>query len=467
MARSTTSVRLAAVALGVAVVTACGTEESVFDTPVPNELINGNDAGNGQLGNSKGDGGPADELKGCATEQRKADPLPLDIVIMLDTSGSMSSQVAQGVSKYKAVSDAVAAFVTDSGSAGIGVGMQFFPVPTAGTPGSCATSADCPGATGPCTTKLCTQGGPLTFCDTKADCAPSANCVPAARCQFGQNTYCVNTASACGADANGFQLGSCQAQASGSCIAADSCNAADYAAPVVNVAMLPAAGTSIIAALAAKEPVGNTPTSEALQGAVDAASAYAAANPGHTVIALLATDGLPTECDTNMAIISGIASAALAASPAVKTFVIGVFSANETATAQPNLDQIATAGGTAKAFIVKQGASTTADFIAAMNTIRGTALPCDYVLPVPEAGTPDYDKLNVQHTAPDGKKTVYPNTKDAASCGAGGGWYYDVDPASGGTPTKIVLCATTCQDVKGKGGQVDVVVGCKTQTNVR
>ena len=97
------------------------------------------------------------------------------------------------------------------------------------------------------------------------------------------------------------------------------------------------------------------------------------------------------------------------------------------------------------------------------NTIRGNALPCDYALPVPKSGTPDYDKMNVQYTSPTGQKTVFPNKKGAAACDAGGGWYYDVDPSTGGSPTKIVLCPTTCNDVKAKGGQVDVVVGCKTQ----
>jgi hypothetical protein len=71
--------------------------------------------------------------------------------------------------------------------------------------------------------------------------------------------------------------------------------------------------------------------------------------------------------------------------------------------------------------------------------------------------------MNVQHTDPGGKKTLLPNRAGAASCDAGGGWYYDVPPAGGATPTKVVLCPTSCDAVKAAGGQIDVVVGCKTQ----
>jgi len=448
------------VALGAALLgAACGSEDSSeFKDP---SLTGGNGTTSGGTLNSADGSAVAPELTGCATEQKKATPLPLDLYVMLDTSGSMYTQVSAGVSKDKAVKDALDAFVTDPGSAGIGIGLNFFPLPAAGTPASCTSSAQCPG-TGPCSMKACAQPGSLVFCNSTADCI-SGPCINVGRCEYAKNVYC-GVGSACGPDSNGFDRGNCVAQTSGFCSTGNSCADADYVTPAVPVATLPGAAGAISAALAAKEAYGNTPTSAALKGAVDAAKSYAEANPGHTVVAVLATDGLPTECDTDMGNISAIAAAALAGTPSIKTYVIGVFASNEAAVAQTNLDQIAAAGGTGSATIVTATASTTAQFLAAMNTIRGTALPCDYVLPTPAAGgEPDYDKMNVQHTDNAGAKTVFPNRSGAAACDAGGGWYYDVTPSPTASPKKVILCPSTCEAVKAKGGQIDVVVGCKTQ----
>lgn len=445
---------------GLVLVAACGTEggSEFEENPIGSSGSSGTSS-SGTLQSGDASTTPP-ELVGCATDQKKADPLPLDLYVMLDTSGSMHTQVSAGVSKDKAVKDALDAFVTDPGSAGIGMGLQFFPVPTAGTPASCTDSSQCNG-NGPCSMKVCAQPGPLVFCDSNSDCAPF-QCISAGRCANAQNVYCT-PGTACGPDVNGFDRGTCIAQAAGYCSTSDSCTATDYSTPAVPIAMLPGAGGAVSAALAAKQAYGNTPTSAALQGAVDAAKAYAEANPGHTVVAVLATDGFPTECDTDMNNVAAIAAAALAGTPSIKTYVIGVFSADEAALAQTNLDQIAVAGGTTTALIVTATASTTAQFVAAMNKIRGNALPCDYVLPKPASGEPDYDKMNVQHTDPGGKKTLLPNRSGAGACDASGGWYYDVSPTGGGIPTKVILCPTTCDAVKAAGGQVDVVIGCKTQ----
>jgi hypothetical protein len=43
-----------------------------------------------------------------------------------------------------------------------------------------------------------------------------------------------------------------------------------------------------------------------------------------------------------------------------------------------------------------------------------------------------------------------------------GGWYYDIDPTTGGTPTKIIMCTQTC-DAFGLGGKVDIQLGCTTE----
>jgi hypothetical protein len=181
------------------------------------------------------------------------------------------------------------------------------------------------------------------------------------------------------------------------------------------------------------------------------------------VVLVLATDGLPTRCSPYDS--AAIATLAATGLPDVKTFVVGVFASFEQGVAKPNLDAIAKGGGTDQAFIVSTSGNVTADFQKAMDQIRGAALPCDYNVPSPQSGTPDFGRVNVKFTKGDGTASVFPQAKGGAgACDAGGGWYYDVDPATGGTPTKITLCPASCDAVKngGSGAKIDVLLGCQT-----
>jgi hypothetical protein len=460
------------------VAVACGSSDgSVFNDGTGDGGL-GDDGsllgGDGSIGPFSGDGSVVDPdaFTACAADTQTATALPLDLYFMIDTSGSMAELVTASTTKWTAVKTALTSFVQDPGSAGIGVGLQFFPVPKAGVPATCTTSAQC-GAGAPCLMNLCIAPGlqQLVACTTVADCPKGGQCVPAGVCSLEQNIYCPSAAfgRSCGLDSNGFPAGTCQAQTSSFCLNGDSCSAPDYAAPAAPIAALPGAAGAVINALAGKLPMGDTPTSAALTGAITAAKAYATAHAGHTVAAVMATDGLPTECDTNIAGVAGVAQAAFAGSPSVKTFVIGEFAQSEAAIAQSNLDQIAAAGGTSKAFVVNTNQNVTQQFSAALNQIRGTALPCQYTLPVPKTGTPDYNKVNVEFTSASGQTVVIPYVKSAANCGANGGWYYDVDPATGGKPTTIIVCQTTCSTLKagGQGSKVVVVQGCQTVTGIK
>jgi hypothetical protein len=235
----------------------------------------------------------------------------------------------------------------------------------------------------------------------------------------------------------------------------DACTAATYAAPAVEIAPLPGVGTPIAQSLLQHSPNGNTPTSAALQGAIDHCKTWGTAHPDHVVIVVLATDGQPTACDTSIPNIAAIAAAGAAGTPKILTFVIGVGSS------LTNLNQIAVGGGTSQAFIVDTSGNVGQQFLDALNTIRGAALGCVYQLPSPDGGTPDYDKVNVQYTPNGtGTKTLFPRVDGLASCPASGdAWYYD-NPSA---PTKTNLCPSTCDKVKADTtGIVDVLLGCKT-----
>jgi hypothetical protein len=418
------------------------------------------------------DATPSDAFVGCATTTQKATQLPLDLYFMMDTSGSMNDLVAAGQSKWQAVSSAMTAFVGDPASAGIGIGLQYFPGTMAGVPASCTSSAQCNGA-GPCLFGICylaaTQGV-IEPCDATTPCMLRRDiCIPVGECQNDPNTLCDPTnPMGCGNDMSGFPLGACQKLTSSYCVAGDSCTPSDYATPAVPIQLLPGAANAVTTSLAAHHPQGNTPTSAALQGAIDEAQAYTKANPTHTVAVVLATDGIPDECTPNtVAGVAQIAATGVSGTPSIKTFVIGTFTPNDATSGAAAVNQIAASGGTNQAFVISTTTQNVEQqFVAALNSIRGSSLPCDYALPQPDGGMPDFGKLNVQYTSGSGTSTTLPYVESAAQCDpTKGGWYYDADPAEGGVPTKILLCSASCGAIKGDSqGRIDVVLGCKTVT---
>jgi Mg-chelatase subunit ChlD len=241
-------------------------------------------------------------------------------------------------------------------------------------------------------------------------------------------------------------------------VVGDSCDPTLYAQPAIEIAPLPGVAAQITASLAKHNtPSTGTPTTAALQGAINHATTWAKAHPADATIVILATDGDPDECGngSGTAILSqveAIAAAGVAATPKILTFVIGV--GTETA----NLNGIAMAGGTKSAFIVDTSMNISAQFLAALDKIRGAALGCQYKIPVPMTGSVDDSKVNVQFTPSGGKSELVPHVADAAHCPTtGDAWYYD-NPSS---PTQILLCTTTCGTVSS-GGEVDVLTGCQT-----
>jgi hypothetical protein len=351
-------------------------------------------AGSGSTGT-----GTVDPDGGCAGEATKAQLLPLDMFIMLDQSGSMSESAGSGT-KWTAVTGALQAFVTQPGLVGVSVGIQYFGLP--------------PGGGGGC------------GCTTDADCL-----TPGDFCFIGQCILCSGGGS-------------------------DSCDPADYSKADVEIAPLPGVATAIINSMNAHSPNTSTPTSAALQGAINHSSTWASSHPGHVVIDVFATDGDPTECDTDQTHINAIAGAGKAGTPSILTFVIGVGSSLGA------LNGVAAAGGTGQAFVVDTNSSANMQFLAALNAIRGTALGCQYTIPKPTPpNTADYGKVNVEYT-PGGGGSVqdFPKYQDKAHCPASGdGWYYDNNNA----PTQILLCDSTCSKVSGDStGTVNIVLGCQS-----
>ncbi len=429
-----------------------------------------------------------DAFAACAIRSVEAVRTPLDIFFMLDTSGSMNDLVANGTSKWSQVSAAVAAFAADPASAGLGIGIQYFPLYAAGVPSSCERDSEC-GSAGPCVARICDDGSGDP-CQSDDDCF-AASCVPIGACAGDPNTLCTTPGSSCGRDANGFALGVCQT-ATPTCANGDSCSSADYATPVIGIDSLPGIASAVTQSLASRVPQGGTPTAAALEGALEGARDFAAAHPDHKVVAVLATDGMPNEVAgpsssscvaedaTAVPDVVSVAASGLAGTPPIETFGIGVFTPDDIASGTDALTQIAAAGGSGQPTIIATagadgGGSVEAQFAAALNAIRGSTLPCQFQLPTLTSNAsqvPDYSEVNVELSAADdgaeGGASTIPYVTTAGACDpTSSGWYYDVDPSQG-PPSAIVLCPAGCAELQaGQASRVDIVLGCHTVVSLR
>lgn len=361
-------------------------------------------AGTGGAFTSSSGGGTAGGGGSCVGTSFAAKPVPLDIFVMLDQSGSMNLAAGNGMSRWESIKAAITSFVQQPGTTGIGMGIQYFGLGQPSVPGcyviECTSDADCTNGCGPC-----------------------------------------NSSGVCTSPYNPD---------------VDSCDPLDYAWADVPIQPLPGAGNFIIGSMTMHAPGTNTPTAPALEGAIHYAKTWAQKNPGRIVVVALASDGEPSECDVDPAHLDMIAAAGFGQAPSIKTFVIGVGPALQL------LDGIAAAGGTSAAYHVDLDMAATSHFLDALNSIRGAALGCTYQIPPPPVGmTEDFSRVNVDYLPGDGSaKHTFPKVMDKAHCPAGGdGWYYDDEAA----PAEIILCDDTCAVVqKDLMAKVEIVLGCLT-----
>jgi hypothetical protein len=212
-------------------------------------------------------------------------------------------------------------------------------------------------------------------------------------------------------------------------------------------------------------PGGGTPMGPAVRGALAHLQAHLMAHPGRKAALVLAGDGVPSAtCEMNdIPSVAATIGAAFTGTPAIPTYVIGVFGDQELTAAQREFDQLAMAGGSTRAFVLAANDDLTMRLQEALAQIRGAALACEYQIPAPTGGRIDFTKVNVRYTAGAGPENI-PYVERADRCDpTRGGWYYDVPPATG-VPTRILVCAATCTRFsREQTGKVDLVFGCGTQ----
>jgi hypothetical protein len=135
----------------------------------------------------------------------------------------------------------------------------------------------------------------------------------------------------------------------------------------------------------------------------------------------------------------------------VRTVVVGLDLA-----ASANLNELASAGGTKKAFLI-DGGDVGAEFVDAMLAIPTTVeFECRFALPAPSGKTLDTSQVSMTVVGMMGRVPV-PKVDTRADCGPNmdEGWFFD----SPTNPTEIGFCSGTCATVSM--GALEIFFGCK------
>jgi hypothetical protein len=405
----------------------------------------------------------------CGEQSARAMQVPLTLMLVVDASSSMLTMAGTS-SKYDQVRQALEQFVGAPGSAGIALGLGFFPQPGAGS--ACSNDLDCgyqlAPTPPPCQlTSVCAKTvsatGVAKLCGggRNGGCPADDTCVPLGRCAVTFDD-CTNIGQPCAGQAAGDNC----LPVGKTCEYTDeqTCAVAAYENLPVPIVPLPDPGQRLVArAFARRSPSGATPMRPAIDGALAALKKHLDGHPGQKSILVLATDGSPVGCTQNT--VADVASLLQSSHNAgVSTYVIGVATPNN-ATELMTLGQLASAGGTGMPYVISATEILSQRFLETLNQIRGQALPCEFTIPKPSTGAIDFGKVNVSWHAPGAREDVL-YTATAARCDATrGGWYYDVDPATGGTPTRVIVCEATCRQLKMHAeATVDLRFGCATRT---
>lgn len=234
----------------------------------------------------------------------------------------------------------------------------------------------------------------------------------------------------------------------------------------VEIAALPGAADTLIDTLQAEEPQGGTPTHLAIAGACEHVAAWKESHAGRKTVVLLVTDGIPEHsCDADIQQAVAAAEECYAGGSGFEIYVLGVQSNNNNAgSSLDNLNGIATAGGTDRAYLTDAD-DVEGSMLAALNSIRAdAAIPCDLQIPPPQPGeTLNPGLVNIGICDSSREVVVTPRVEDAAACGDHDGWYYD-DPNS---PEMIHLCNVTCDTVSAPGSTLFFSIGCETVVEIQ
>ena len=176
------------------------------------------------------------------------------------------------------------------------------------------------------------------------------------------------------------------------------------------------------------------------------------ADPTRQVLVVLATDGDPDVCSSDVAGVAAVAADGVSGQPQVLTAVIGIENADAAA-----LAAMAAAGGAGAPIPIGSGTGAAQQFVNALRNIRDQAVSCRYAVPPTLGASPVETDLAVSTLAGPGAEPTPIRLVAGLSACAAGGFYVD-DPMA---PTTVILCPATCQTAHAAGGStVTVSAGC-------
>lgn len=340
---------------------------------------------------------PPAEEEACARSEFLAEPLPVDLYVMLDRSGSMNIPESlppstegdcnigdETVSRWCYTLNALNGFFTSGDTAETGVALQFFPN------GSCSETPP-----------------------------------------IGHNC--------------------CE---SGAC-----CAGVPDSTPAVALGSLSANHDALVTALNDQSPAGvTTPIEAALRGMV--AWTGANKTQLRSMAGLLITDGEPSGCSDNTELLAAIVGQHLG-DTGIPTFVLGMDGAKfapleaiaEAGGAGGHDDYCPSGIRPCHVYNVGNGDPTA--FALALEQIKGSVVQCRFAMPTTDSGVVDPRHLDVVYRHDSGQQ-VLTRSDSPESCSAGGYFFDDND-----APSEVSLCPETCADLRAaQASEVILSVDC-------
>jgi hypothetical protein len=430
----------------------------------------------------------------CAESVTRAVQAPVDLLVLVGSSITMNIPVEPVIpgfppmitpgsrSKFFQATQALQLFARDPRSAGLGMGLQFFP--SAGKPEPCSVDTDCNGSrclfhsfcVGP---TLRTYAYSLTACDpAQPACPAGSTCKPGGLCALNPSISCPVDGQPCNIDRGLFNPNRanpeitrddvCRAIPTGKyCFPrTHSCDPGDYEHPLIPIFELP--GNEKLVSGALEGRVTNFSASAVLQavkGGLAHLRTRQVSHPDRKPVLLLVTDHFDNfGCSSNdVPTIAAELAAARMGTPSIPTYVIGVLEGNGGHLTRPIMNILATAGGTGAPIFILDNADVTDQLHTALADVRTSTAPCEFPIPPATGGKIDYAKVKMRWKGTATPEQTVPYVESADRCDPmGGGWHYDVRPM-GGMPSQVIACEASCRQFKGDtGGSVRLAFGCAT-----
>lgn len=420
----------------------------------------GMSGGGGGPGGGGASGGGQNEA--CEPFRARATQAELDIFVLKDASRSMALLTEADLTKGTVVNEALRRLFLAEESTGLGVTMTLFPFVDRDVGELCVDPEDC--GRGACVRLSTCFPEAQVLCVSDAECGAGESCLPRGRCGR-SNTPCIPGGAPC-ADSR------VECIPVGFCAERTPCDPDIYRERTTPVEPAPRTYADTQLFFGDQDNDGGTPMYPALAGIIEAARAHARENPSRRVVALLATDGLPSSCDPTLPYglvfededvpraIGSIADvAAEGLRRGVPTYVVGVFAPDEGPASVSSLNRIAAAGGTDRAALVPTDVRVIDQLSRALASVRDEARECAFAVPSP-GGLPDPDTLTVRILA-NGAATDLPRRATAADCDDDGGFHFAEELAAGERSGLVELCPTSCAQAQALGAEVEMEVVCE------